>query len=786
MSQGEQPSSCPSREELAAFNIGDRPPPVLESIAAHIGSCQSCQATLQTLNDQTDSLVCGLRGQAVIESFTEGEYDLVVGLIEEIGLEAARSTLKAGAERTPLDVEHAPARWARQIGNYQLLQKLGRGGMGTVYKALHTKLGKLIALKMLPAERTMKPEAVARFLREMKAVGRLNHPNIVQATDAGETDGTHYLVMELVDGIDLSKLVYRHGPLSVPDACELARQAAIGLEYVRQNGMVHRDIKPSNLMLARGIRDSAAGNRGASSSESIRASAAGSRPPSVKILDLGLALLLEDEGTGQELTATGQVMGTRDYMAPEQADANRAVDIRADIYSLGCTLFKLLTGTVPHRVEEAPAWRTAQAAAARVSVPDIQAYRSDVSAELAAILQRMLAQEPDGRYETPAQVAEKLESFTVDCDLKRLLSETLIADPEPPRPAFEPPRFDATTRPAGSRLRWFALLVIIGLGAVAAGLLAAKVLQKRSPSSHSVPAAGSGPRIQPLAQFVGHTAPIRCAAFTPNGRRAITGSEDKTLRVWDLDTTQQVHCLARHVDIVTCVAVSGDSRLALSGGGDRTARIWDLESGDQRHRLEGHKNIVTSVAFTPDSRQAITTDADGWVRFWEAESGTLVRQFHTGVPHWFSSFGLDARYLLASSGGKLFRLWDLESEQLVQTFRGHTDRVGCVALSPDASVAVSGSDDRTVRVWDTATGNQIRCFNDSNALVFVAISLDGRRILSGSSENGFQLRDIATGQTLGQFDGQAGRIRCLAISFDGTTLLSSGTDSAAQLWEMPK
>jgi len=138
----------------------------------------------------------------------------------------------------------------QQFGQYRLLEKLkNQGGMGTVYKALHVLLMKVVALKVLPAERICNAGAIARFRREMKAVGRLNHPNIVQASDAGEVDGTYYIVMEYIEGIDLSSLIASHGPLPFPEACELVRQAALGLQHAHENGLVHRDLKPSNLML---------------------------------------------------------------------------------------------------------------------------------------------------------------------------------------------------------------------------------------------------------------------------------------------------------------------------------------------------------------------------------------------------------------------------------------------------------------------------------------------------------------------------------------------------------
>jgi len=305
--------------------------------------------------------------------------------------------------------------------------------MGTVYKALHTQLDKLVAVKVLPPDKLRDAAAVNRFRQEMKAVGRLEHRHIVRATDAGETDGVHFLVMEYVDGIDLSRLVRRLGPLSIADACELARQAALGLQYAHEQHLVHRDIKPANLML------SDAASRAASVSRV--ASAAGSSPePVVKVLDLGLARLRAEQGAAEipeaePLTVTGQLMGTLEYMAPEQGADTHSVDIRADIYSLGATLFKLLTGTAPFPATEYNSPMKMLTALATQPAPSIRTRRDDLPPELIDVVDKMLARDPADRFATPAEVAEALAPFTSGADPARLLatsdnlSETVLVPP---------------------------------------------------------------------------------------------------------------------------------------------------------------------------------------------------------------------------------------------------------------------------------------------------------------------------------------------------------------------
>jgi response regulator RpfG family c-di-GMP phosphodiesterase len=283
-----------------------------------------------------------------------------------------------------------------QFGQYRLLEKAKKqGGMGNVYKALHVLLMKVVALKVLPAERVKNEGAIARFRREMKALGRLEHPNIVLARDAGEVEGTYYLVMEFVDGIDLFSLLLYHGPVSIPDACEMIRQAAVGLQHAFEHDLVHRDLKPSNLMLA--------------------------QPGIVKMLDLGLARLCDEGSNAGPLTEPGQIVGTVDYMAPEQAFGLHPVDIRADIYSLGCTLYHLLTGRAPFSGPEYESPLKKLLAHAQAPALPIRELRCEVNQELASLIDRLMAKNPEDRPSEPSKLIDALNAFAVGSDLCGLL-----------------------------------------------------------------------------------------------------------------------------------------------------------------------------------------------------------------------------------------------------------------------------------------------------------------------------------------------------------------------------
>jgi serine/threonine protein kinase len=329
------------------------------------------------------------------------------------------------------------------LGEYQLLEKMGHGGMGTVYKARHVKLKRLAAIKLLPPERMEDTGAVARFEREMEAVGRLNHPNIVQAYDAREIGGTHFLAMEFVDGLNLHDVLQRTGPLSVADACEVIRQAAVGLQYAHEHGLVHRDMKPSNLMLTFGecspvspkpdLAGRGVTHPGARRPDGATPHPAGFGEPrlhsTVKILDLGLALLCGERHAGREMTAADQAMGTADYMAPEQIEDAHHVDIRADIYGLGCTLYKLLTGHAPFSGQKFEGGYRKMTAHLYEPVKPVSSQRNDIPEALDRVLDRMLAKAPADRYATPGELAEALRPFTTEADLGRLAVTLRNADP---------------------------------------------------------------------------------------------------------------------------------------------------------------------------------------------------------------------------------------------------------------------------------------------------------------------------------------------------------------------
>jgi serine/threonine protein kinase len=329
------------------------------------------------------------------------------------------------------------------LGPYQLLERLGAGGMGQVFKARHVGLGRLVALKLIHPDRLEDDLALRRFLREARSAAALEHPNVVRAFEADLIGDVPFFTMELVEGTDLAKLVASQGPLSVAAACDCIRQAALGLQHAFERGLVHRDIKPANL-----IRDS----RGV-----------------VKLLDLGLARP-EVVGQATVLTVEGSTLGTPDFVSPEQARDAHAVDIRSDLYSLGCTLYFLLAGQPPfpggslsekllRHLLDAPA--------------PLERWRRDVPASVSAVVRRLMAKKPEERYQTPADAAAALEAaprlWIADCGL-RIEDEGATKTASGKGPPANPP---------SRGRRWLWALAGLAVGGAALALLLWLVLPHR-------------------------------------------------------------------------------------------------------------------------------------------------------------------------------------------------------------------------------------------------------------------------------------------------------------------
>lgn len=381
-------TACLPRDTLKKYLSGWVDLEQTDAIEAHLLHCRDCESTLAALEQDPDTLVEFIRADWQSDGATSVSGDPAVAYALD------RAKRLPAEPDLPVSVPDWPPDCA--VGPYDLLRPLARGGMGSVYLARHRKLQKQVAVKILPARPFRNDHFLARFQREIRAAGQLNHPAIVSATDAGEDESTHYLVMEYVDGLDLSRTARLIGALEIADACAIIHSVALGLSHAHAAGIVHRDIKPSNLML--------------------------SQAGEVKILDFGLAQVGLWDELSAELTTVGQLMGTLDYMAPEQAERADAVDYRADLYSLGATLFRLLCGRPPLAASPDMSPLARLRLLGSQEPPRLDTLRPDAPESLVNIVSDLLARDPASRPPSAAHVAERLKPLTEGADLRDLIA----------------------------------------------------------------------------------------------------------------------------------------------------------------------------------------------------------------------------------------------------------------------------------------------------------------------------------------------------------------------------
>lgn len=434
---------CPPPAALARFRGGELGGAEFEAVAEHVGRCPRCCDALSNLSDVFDEPLRReeLRRRESSPAGLGSEYARMEALACRLDDTDPNSDLSGDTRRL--------------IGQYQLLSYLGRGGMGKVYRALHLKLKRQVALKCLPDSFRRDTERKARFLREMEAIGQLEHENIVRATDAGEHEGTLFLVMELVRGIDLRELLAARGPLEVADACQIARLVATALEYLELRKIVHRDVKPANVML--------------------------SFEGQVKLLDLGLARFSLDSTAHSAMTSTGQVVGTADYIAPEQVHGEDDIGPPADVYSLGCTLFQMLTGLPVFHGKKYESTMQKLKGHSDDPPPKPQALRPGIPEELSRFVGDLLTKDPAARPR-PGAVVERLAPWCAGSNLGELARQGAAAaqtrwsggdgDADAPTPSPSPPPAVAGRRHSLGRtiVNRRTALGLAGLSCSAAGL----------------------------------------------------------------------------------------------------------------------------------------------------------------------------------------------------------------------------------------------------------------------------------------------------------------------------
>ncbi|MBY0525439.1 MAG: protein kinase [Gemmataceae bacterium] len=706
------------------------------------------------------------------------------------------------------------------LGQYLVLERLGEGGMGQVFKARHRRMDRVVAVKLIRKEHLNSPDAVKRFKREMQATASLSHPNIVMALDADQMGDMHFFVMEYVEGVDLSSLLKRMGPPPVAQACDYIRQSALGLQHAHEKGMVHRDIKPSNLLVARPAEGSLWGNL-------------------IKILDMGVARL-QDPPEGVDsvsaLTKEGRVVGTPDYMAPEQAANSAKADIRSDLYSLGCTFYHLLSGQVPfpggtpmekllkHRIE---------------TPRPVDKIRPEIPPPLTAIVQKLMAKRPEERFQVPSELVAALDDLQRNKSFNRAI-QTSPSAPVPartgPNSAVAPPL--ALPTPPRRQIKWPIVLGAVAL-LLAGMIVLALALVSMGSKKPTRRAGADDPASVALAELTARAGDpkanidvLRRDVLRFRLEQVGTGQEIDAARLLmklpsPLDTLKHDNIPSsesagvpgdvvavlgerrqRHWGPARSVAVHAQRNLAASGGADQVIRLWDATNMQEKGVLSGHTAAVYWVAFLPDSPLLLSAGADNQLRFWDDLTTGKPRErteLMTGIGGAQEGIALapDGRTLAhvlppgAPAMPGYVRLLDLEpckegrrprAKAATIRFARH---IRALAFSADSATLAVAGDDAYVALWDVTgnTAKELRTLNDCEkgvrALAFSA-EREKPLLAAGGIDQLIRVHDLAGTDDAEPrvLKGHSGAVHALTFAPTGRRLASGSTDLTLRLWDL--
>jgi WD40 repeat protein/serine/threonine protein kinase len=750
-----------------------------------------------------------------------------------------------------------------RIGPYKLLELIGEGGMGTVWMAEQQEpVRRLVALKIIKAGMDS-AQVVARFEAERQALALMDHPHIAKVFDGGTTAGGRpYFVMELVKGVPITRYADEHR-LTPRQRLELFVPVCEAIQHAHQKGVIHRDVKPSNVLVA-----------------------PYDGRPVVKVIDFGVA-----KATGQKLTERtlftflGAVVGTLEYMSPEQAELNNQdIDTRSDIYSLGVLLYELLTGTTPLskarlkeaaftemlRVirEEEPPRPSTRLSESTEALPAISAQRQTEPAKLAKLLRgeldwivmKALEKDRARRYETANGLARDLERYLADEPVEACPSSA----------GYRLKKFARRYRKALTVGAAFAVLLVLGVvvstwqavratraegEATAAQEKTQAALDRereslererqnayyqrialadRELSVNNLSRADELLELCPpdmrgwewhylrrlrlkVLQTLRHDSAVFCAAFSPDGERVATASQDGRVTIWDAQSGQQLFQFRAHDNHARTVAYSPDGRLLATSSWDKTVKVWEVqtmvpERAPSPLRTLRHQGVRFSAIFSPDGKRLATagnrpTRPDGLgrqlaeVKIFDVTSGQELCILEGDERTMWSAlaFSPDGQFLATGHHqehqdgivGNVVHIWEANTGRKIRTLVGHDQPVQSVVFSPNGRLLASGAGkpadvvgaDGELKIWDVPTGREVLDLRGHITVCALAFSPDGRRLASAGKDQTIKLWDTATGNEVITLRGHLDIVRTVAFSRNGRQLVSASHDMTVRVWD---
>jgi WD40 repeat protein/serine/threonine protein kinase len=711
----------------------------------------------------------------------------------------------------------------QMIGPYRLLREIGRGGMGVVYLAARAdqEYVKLVAIKVVwPGANH--GGVLQRFRRERQILANLDHANISRLLDGATTEqGLPYVVMEYIAGTSITEYCDSR-KLSITERLKLFMVACSAVHFAHQNLIIHRDIKPNNIL----ITDDG----------------------TVKLLDFGIAKLLRADlqAIDLDLSQTGMHPMTPEYASPEQV-RGAAVTTASDVYSLGVVLYELLTGHRPYKLKgrslleleraicdtepQRPStiinqveYETCLDGSSRTKrTPEMVSQtregkpdklRARLRGDLDSITLKALRKDVEQRYQS-------VEQFSADIR-QHLEGKPVLA--QKATLAYRAGRFIRRHRVAVAVAALFVLMLIGGIitttwQARIAGLHARNYRRfLYSAQMHMAGQAWDDVNLERLEELIEsnwprpgeadlrgfewyylwrlyhsssnrltmhHEDEVWSVAYSPDGKRLASAGEDRTARIWDAATGQELLTLVGHAEWVYAVAFSPDGKKLATASGDNTAKLWDAETGEEIASLTGHTLRVNAVVFSPDGKRLFTGSDDKMVKVWDTVTGREITTFY-GQGGVIRSLAMsrDGKRL-AAAGSYLVKLWDASAGKELASLKGINDCVASVKFSPDGKTLATASADKTARLWDAVTGREAVMLKGHTSWVnCVAFSPNGKKIATGGNDRTIKLWDAATGQELASLRGHVRPVESVDFSLDGKSLVSASLDHTVKVWDI--
>lgn len=627
---------------------------------------------------------------------------------------------------------------------YRVIRLLGAGGFGRTFLAEDIdKLDERCVVKQfLPQAQGSWAiqKATELFQQEARRLQLLGeHTQIPTLFAYFEEDKRLYLVQQFIEGDNLLEELGKEGAFNDQKIRELLIYILPVLQFIHQQKVIHRDIKPDNIIRRRSDRK----------------------------------LVLIDFGVAKHLTATamsqpGTHIGTLGYAPIEQMQDGTAYPV-SDLYSLGVTCFRLLTQTSPHNlfVNSGYEW-----------TKNWQQYLPrPINDKLGYVLDKLLQKDMQHRYQSADEVWRDLHSAslptTINSNVTQLTQPPKTINQNITQLTQPPPSIVATslTKPR-NRLKTKGL--IAGLGTLFLLLGGGGYWYWQN---------SSNPRT-----LVGHSGEVNTVAISPDGKTIASGSDDKTVKLWQLNGGKEIRTLNSHSDWVYSVAISPNGETLVSGSKDNTVKVWDLKIGKELLNLKDHKGLVNTVAISADNQNIASGSYDTTIKIWNRKTGQLIRTL-TGhsAPVLSVAFSPNNRTLVSGSVDKTAKVWDWQTGKEIRSLNGHSGDVNSIALSPDGQLVASVSDDKSIKVWDVNTGRELRTFTGEHTadINSVAFRPNGKILATGSDDKTVRLWNLTTGEKLVNLQGHTAPVYTVAFTPNGKFLVSGSEDKTIKIWQVP-